>query len=433
MNIALLSGIGVLLAVAVLFYLAIKNFHNVYVAVAAAIVLAIFSQLNIWDTISTSLLGGMASYIKNYYLLFVAGAVLGQLYHVTGAGITIADAMLKMFGTRNAVLAIMLFGYIAIMGGIQSFVAFFAVYPVALRVFERADINISILPAVMAGGMWTIGHVSPWAPSVPNQVASNALGTTSSAGWVPGIIYTIVAGVMIVLYCNGAAKRLRIKGEGFTSHNDLQHIDSEKLPNLIPALLPIVCVFFLYNFLGLNVTIATWSGVLIAIVMFWKKGNAALWKESLGEGAKSGTTVAVNTALIVAVGSVIALTPFYDWLMVWVTSVNLNPYVLAILASGVLAAITASASGAITIVFELLGPTFVQYGAMGYNLSYIHRIAVQSVCCWDSLPHCGPLIGLFSVCKVTHKQAYRHVFVTTILIPIIACYLIELPFCLIFG
>lgn len=223
MNIALLSGIGVLLAVAVLFYLAIKNFHNVYVAVAAAIVLAIFSQLNIWDTISTSLLGGMASYIKNYYLLFVAGAVLGQLYHVTGAGITIADAMLKMFGTRNAVLAIMLFGYIAIMGGIQSFVAFFAVYPVALRVFERADINISILPAVMAGGMWTIGHVSPWAPSVPNQVASNALGTTSSAGWVPGIIYTIVAGVMIVLYCNGAAKRLRKNGEGFTSHNDLQY------------------------------------------------------------------------------------------------------------------------------------------------------------------------------------------------------------------
>ena len=428
-----LSAIGLILAVAVLIFLAFNNFHNAYVAVGSVIVLAVFSQLPIWDTIANGMLGGFANYMKGYYLLFLAGAVLGRIYQLTGAAVTIADAMLNLFGVRNAILAIMLFGYVAIMGGIQSFVAFFAVYPVALRVFQRADINIAILPAVMGGGMWTIGHVSPWAPSVANQVASNALGTTGGAGWLPGIIYTVVAGALIVLYSNQAAKKLRANGKGFTSQAELLSLEDSARPSLIPALIPLLGVFVLYNVAHLNVSIATWAGVALSIHLFWKYIGKAEWKDALTEGAKSGTVVAVNTALVVSVGSVIAVTPFYDWMMGWVARANMNPYILAVVVTGILALITASASGAITILFDLLGPTFVEYGAMGYNLEFIHRLAVQSVSCWDSLPHCGPLIGLFTVCKVSHKEAYKHVFATTIVIPIIACYLVELPFCMIFG
>ena len=433
MSPALLSGIGLILAVAVLFILAFKNFHGIYVAAAAAVVLALFSGLDPWGTVSQSMMGGMADYIKNYYMLFLAGAVLGQVYHITGAGITIANAILKIFGSKNACLAIMLFGYIAIMGGIQSFVAFFAVYPVALHIFQKADINIALLPAIMGGGMWTMGHVSPWAPSVANQVASDALGTTSSAGWVPGLLYTVVSAILIVLYGNHAAKKLRANGEGFTSHADLQVIEESKLPNLFAAFAPILSVFVIYNFLKVNVTLSTWAGVVIGIVVFARLKTLTEWKEAITEGAKSGSTVAVNTALVVAVGGVIAMTPFYDALINWVANVNMNPFVLAVLASGILAAVTASASGAVTIVYRLLGPTFLEYGAAGYNLGFIHRISVQSLSCFDSLPHCGPLLGLFTVCKVTHKQAYKHVFVTTILIPIIACYGFQLPFAMIFG
>ena len=66
MNAAFLSGIGLLLAVGALFYLAYANFHNIYVAVGATVVLAVFSQLPVWGTISGNMMGDMANYIKLY-------------------------------------------------------------------------------------------------------------------------------------------------------------------------------------------------------------------------------------------------------------------------------------------------------------------------------------------------------------------------------
>lgn len=433
MSLALLSGIGLLLGVIALFVMAYKGFHNIYVAVAAVTIMIVFSKMDLFTSITGTMMGGAASYIKNYYLLFLGGAALGAIYQCTGAGSTIADAMLRVFGEKNVNFALMLYGYVAIMGGIQSFVAFFAVYPVALRLYKRANINKAIMPAVIGGGMWTIGHTSPWAPSVGNQVASDALGTSSSAGWVPGMIFVIAAGTMIVLYSNWASKRLRDRGKGFDSDEDIVVITDENLPPLISSLLPIIVVFFLYNVFHFNVTISTWSGVLIGLILFWPRKNPKEWLTELNKGAISGTTVAINTALVVSVGSVIGVLPFFEWLLNWITSINMNPYILAVVATGILASVTASASGALTIVFNLLGPMFREFGAQGYNINFIHRLTVQSVSCWDSLPHCGPLLGLFNVCKVTHKEAYIHVFITTIVIPIIACYLIELPIVMLLG
>ncbi len=433
MSVITSSGLGLIVAIVVLFYMAFKGFHNVYVAVAAVTIMAIFSKLSVFDTLMDTMMGGAASYIKSYYLLFLGGAVLGAIYQCTGAGSAIADAMLKVFGPARANLAIMLFCYVAIMGGIQSFVAFFAVYPVAIRLYEKANINRAILPCVMTGGMWTIGHTSPWAPSVGNQVASDALGTKGSAGWLPGIIFVLVAGTLIVLYSNWAAKRLREKGKGFDSWEDLVEIKEEDLPHLIPSLIPLIAVFVFYNVVGLNVTLATWIGVLLGIVLFFRRKTLTQWKDELFQGASSGTTVAVNTALVVAIGTVIGTLPFYDWLIEKITTIQMNPYLVAVLATGIMAAVTGSASGALTIVFKLLGPMFVGYGEMGYNLGYIHRLAVQSVSCWDTLPQCGPLIGVLHVCKTNHHDAYIHVLMTTIVVPIIACYLIEMPICMLLG
>lgn len=430
---ALLSAIGLLLGIVLLFVMAFKGFHNVYVAVAAVTIMAVFGGLNVFDSLMGPMMGAVGSYISSYYLLFLGGAVLGAVYKCTGAGSAVADALIRLVGVRWANLAILLFGYIAILGGIQSFVAIFAVYPVALRLYERANINKAVMPAVMCGAMWTIGHTSPFAPSVPNQIASDALGTSNSAGWLPGLIFVVIAGTLIICYVDHAAKKMREKGQGFNSYDDLDAIPDAELPPVLLSLIPLVTVFALYNFLHLNVTIATWSGAAIGILLFWKRKTPAEWKEQLTIGAKDGTSVIVNTALVIAVGSVIAVLPIYTWIMDWITSINMNPYVLCVLATAIFAAVTASGSGAITIVFQLLSPLMIRYGEMGYNLSFIHRLTVQSVSCLDSLPHCGPLIGVFQVCRVTHKEAYKHVFFTTIVIPMIVCYGIELPICMILG
>ena len=39
---------------------------------------------------------------------------------------------------------------------------------------------------------------------------------------------------------------------------------------------------------------------------------------------------------------------------------------------------------------------------------------------FDSLPHCGAIITLLSICKLTQKQSYLNIAAMTIVIPLIA-------------
>ena len=49
-----------------------------------------------------------------------------------------------------------------------------------------------------------------------------------------------------------------------------------------------------------------------------------------------------------------------------------------------------------------------------------HRVAVMSAGVFDSLPHCGAIITLLSICKLTHKESYLNIAAMTIVIPLIA-------------
>ena len=39
---------------------------------------------------------------------------------------------------------------------------------------------------------------------------------------------------------------------------------------------------------------------------------------------------------------------------------------------------------------------------------------------FDSLPHCGAVITLLSICKLTHKESYLNLGAMTIVVPLIA-------------
>lgn len=47
-------------------------------------------------------------------------------------------------------------------GGINSFVIIFAIYPIALKLFEEADLPTYLLPGIVCGGMWTFAMTGPF-------------------------------------------------------------------------------------------------------------------------------------------------------------------------------------------------------------------------------------------------------------------------------
>jgi H+/gluconate symporter-like permease len=96
-------------------------------------------------------------------------------------------------------------------------------------------------------------------------------------------------------------------------------------------------------------------------------------------------------------------------------------FLLGSICVNLLAGITGSASGGLTIALEALGPTFLERGvAAGVSPEVMHRIAAMSCCGLDTLPHNGAVVTLLIICGLTHWQSYLDIFVVSVLGPIVA-------------
>jgi H+/gluconate symporter-like permease len=56
----------------------------------------------------------------------------------------------------------------------------------------------------------------------------------------------------------------------------------------------------------------------------------------------------------------------------------------------------------------------------GISPDLMHRVAVMSAGVFDTLPHCGAIITLLSICGLTHRQSYLNIAMMTIVMPLIA-------------
>ncbi len=89
-----------------------------------------------------------------------------------------------------------------------------------------------------------------------------------------------------------------------------------------------------------------------------------------------------------------------------------NPLVNEAITVTVLAGITGSASGGISIALAAMSDTFIKAAqAANIPLEVLHRIAAMASGGMDTLPHNGAVITLLAVTGLTHRQAYKDVFV----------------------
>ena len=91
--------------------------------------------------------------------------------------------------------------------------------------------------------------------------------------------------------------------------------------------------------------------------------------------------------------------------------------VLLAVATNILAALTGSASGGLTIAPDALGRTYMQ---TGLDPGLMHRVAVIGPGTLDSLPHNGAVVTLLVLCGSRHGESYRDIVMTAIVGPIIA-------------
>ena len=131
---------------------------------------------------------------------------------------------------------------------------------------------------------------------------------------------------------------------------------------------------------------------------------------------------ALSVASLVGFGAVVAALPAFAMVRDFVLTLGGdNPLISLAAAANLLAALTGSASGGLTIALDALGETYMQLAAdIGLDPALMHRVAVIGAGTLDSLPHNGAVVTLLAVCGTTHRESYFDIFMVAVVGAVIA-------------
>jgi H+/gluconate symporter-like permease len=445
---------GIVLSLALLMYLAYRGINVLVLAPLLSLLAVLFAGgLPILGTYTQVFMQSLGGYLTTYFPLFLLGAIFGKLMADSGSARAISQWIVDRLGAANAILAIVLACAILTYGGVSLFVVAFAVYPIAVALFRRADVPKRLIPGAIALGSFTFTMTAlPGTPAIQNAIPMPFFGTTPFAAPILGTLAGLImfgGGVAwLRLRARGAARR----GEGFGQHPrsdaDSALAEDADLPSVEVAMVPVVAVILLnaamtylvipnldtaflaegrYGAVTLDAVRGIWAiiaalvaSIALTIGLNWTRLSDL--KESVNKGTMGSLLPVFNTSSEVGYGAVIASLPAFAVIRDAVLAITPEyPLVSVAVAVNVLAGITGSASGGMSIALAALGPQFLEMTqAAGISPGLLHRVVALSSGGFDALPHNGAVITLLAICGLTHRQSYPDIFVVAVAIPVFA-------------
>lgn len=439
---------AIILALGLLIFLAYRGYPVIIIAPIVTLLAVVISGGHLLPSYTEVFMPYAANYIKAFFPIFLLGAVFGKVMEMSGAAASIARTIVHTLGSKRAILAVVLACSILTYGGISLFVVAFAVYPFASAIFKESDIPKRLIPGTIALGAFTYTmDAFPGTPQIQNIIPTNYFGTDLYAAPLVGLIGGIMIFIGGMLWLERRRKQALANGEGYgTGHtNEPESNEHQSLPNFWLSILPLAVVIVLnfvfsrtgmsvknwydatvlndtYNIADVNTIASSWSliaaltiGTLVAMLL-----NIQRIKLKLASGltaAAAGALLAIfNTASEVGFGNVIKTLPGFASIQNWVFNASSNPLVSEAIAVNVLAGVTGSASGGLSIVLEVMGSHYLQLAdSLGISPELLHRIASMASGGMDTLPHNGAVITLLAITGLTHRQSYKDIFIITIL------------------
>ena len=431
----MLGVLGLILAIVCVIALIWKNWHMAIVSLAGALIVILFNGMDPVTALSESFMSGMTSFAGSWFLLFMLGAIFGKVMGDSGASVGIANRMLKLLGEKSVVLVIMITGLILSYGGIGTFIIAFSLYPIAVALFQKADISKKLIVAtIMVCPVTVCMAMLPGSPSTQNLIPTTYFGTTAYAGPVIGIICSVIMFISAYLYLNWQIRRSKARGEHFEASPgedimDLSAADEGKTPPIGACFAPIVVLLVLM--LGIQFTteipstyavaLAMTCAIIVGCILYRDKLDI---KEAVSGGAGGGLGSLIATSSIMGFGSVVSASPAYENIANALVNMEANPLITALIAINVIAAITGSSAGGLNIFLGSMGEYLA---SSGLNLSMLHRVVCIASSGFDAMPHASGMVVCNQIAKTSQRDTYIHVFITCAIMPfccaILACIL----------
>ena len=420
-----------LLSIAIVIFLVFKGVPIFFAAVISSILLLVTAGANVVDGMTVDYVTGLGNYFQSQFWVFILGAIFGSMFGVTGAADAIANAIIGKLGERAIVPAVIIVGFVLAYGGVSVFVCFFAMYPLMLSMFRKADISCTLIPGLYLAGAGTAAGMLPGSPSVQNVVPCDYLGVSYAACAGPGWITGIFEMVLVFAYCFWVVRRTKKKGMHFERHDEFESRNAEgrQLPSALLSVVPMVILLVLMNFTDLGAGVSLFFGVLATLVCFCRYYDIKETWKLLQDGALNGLNSLFNTAAITGFGSVVSIVPAFQTCIDALTGLSFNPLISACIATAVLSGVCGSGSGGAGIALPIIEEYFIP---MGVNLEALARCTALACLTLDSLPQNGLGISLLTYTKNNLRQSYPAMGMVTVVIPSISL-VVLLALCAAFG
>jgi H+/gluconate symporter-like permease len=451
-----LDVFAIVFALALLMALAYRGLPVIVFAPVCALLAVGMSGGPLLPSYTETFMASAAGYIRSFFPLFLLGAVFGKLMEQSGAAGAVAEVIARTLGPRRSILAVVLACAVLTYGGVSLFVVAFAVYPFAAALFRAADIPKRLIPGTIALGAFTLTmDALPGTPQIQNLIPTRYFGTDAYAAPLAGTLGGLAVLMGGLFWLERRRARAAAAGEGYGEGHlnepevvgigGVGRLAPSARPHLVAAALPFLLVlganFALSRsawavaswypaeavskeFPGIDVpgSAPTWAlivALLLGIAAALAVG-AGRWRGRLTpalSAATSGALLAIfNTASEVGFGNTVKLLPGFRAIRDQVFLVSPHVLVSEATAVNVLAGITGSASGGLSIALDVMGSRYLELArTQGISPELLHRVAAMASGGMDTLPHNGAVITLLAITGLTHRQAYADIFAITVL------------------
>ena len=448
----MLGYIGLFAGLALLIWFALRGVNIFLASVICALVVAIPNGI----LLPAALLEhypfgplGAYTFAGKFFLLFLCGAIFGKAMATSQAAKSIAVAITRGLGVKHTLLVGMVVCALLTYGGVVVFVVVFTMYPLGITLMREANLPKRIWAAATSIGAGTFTMTAlPGSPSIHNVISASALGTDLFAGGWIGIFASLIMGGLGMWYVEREWRLARVAGEGFVENDQDRRMeqligDPNEAPPWGLAIIPLILVLAVIMLPRLILGLGEWSAAdgLFAQVLLFSASQPIIWPsialivgslactllfgnarrqvaQVFGQGAEDSVMPLLNTAAVIGFGGVVTQTAGFGEFAQWILGVNMPPLLSVFTSISTLSAIVGSSSGGLQIFMQTLAPAYLE---MGVQPEILHRIAAIAAGGLDSLPHCGAVIATFMIMGLTHREAYKNMFVVTVAIPVIAC------------
>jgi H+/gluconate symporter-like permease len=420
-----MSAICVILAIILLIILCMKGLNVIPVAIICAFIVSLTVEGGPVEGLFTFFSDGFASFGGSLIMPFMTGGMFGALMMATGSDVKIGQVLINKFGSQFAVYSFGIFVAILAYVGIPSYPFLGAI--LAFSLMKAANLPRNVACVVMVGTASAFQYILPGSPTVINLIAGQSLGTGLYAGWQIGFIMAAVQLVLVYMYVELVMVRgYRKKGIGYTG-TDMElelkgqqdEIKDEDLPSFGIAVFPLLAVIVLCMVFQLGLKMDAYPscaaaqtiGMLLIILLNLKHGIINKVISALSKGCLTSCVPLIQTCCVVGFATVITNTACYNAMIDGISNMNMNPYVMTVLGTALLAGVSADAVNGVAMGSSIIG---VKAVAAGADPGLVHRLVCAAATTLDTMPHAGGLNVSMNFMGLTHKEVYLQIVVVQI-------------------